>query len=119
MKPIDVVKNYYAALDAHDLAKARTIMHDRFRFVGPMMEASSPDDFFSKMQGFDCSFTNKVVHMVETGNTVGALFDCTFTKPFKATIRMSEWFTIEDGKILASTLVYDTRQMPMPAPAAS
>lgn len=119
MKPIEVVKNYYAAFDSHDFGKARSIMHDRFRFVGPMMEASGPDDFFAKMQGFECSFTNKLLQLVETGNTVGALFDCTFTKPFKATIRMSEWFTVEGGKILTSTLVYDTRQMPTPTPAAS
>lgn len=119
MKAIDVVKSYYAAFDAHDFARARAIMHDRFHFAGPMMEASDPEDFFAKMQGFDCAFTNKIVHMVEHANTVGALFDCTFTKPFKATIRMSEWFTVEGGKILSSTLVYDTRQMPMPAPAGS
>lgn len=119
MKATDIVKNYYAALDSHDFAKARALMHDRFRFVGPMMEASSPEDLFGKMKGFDCTFTNRMVHMVESGNTVGSLFDCTFSKPFQATIRMSEWFTVEGGKILSSNLVYDTRQMPMPAPAAS
>jgi predicted SnoaL-like aldol condensation-catalyzing enzyme len=119
MKPIDVVRSYYAAFDAHDFAKARTVMHDRFRFVGPMMEAGDPDDFFAKMRGFDCSFTNRIVHVAENGDTVGTLFDCTFSKPFRATIRMSEWFTVEGGKIMTSTLVYDTRQMPMPAPAAS
>lgn len=119
MKPIEIVRSYYAAFDSHDMAKARALMHDRFRFVGPMMEAHSPQELFSKMKEFDCAFTNRMIHMVEDGPTVGALFDCTFSRPFQARIRMSEWFTVEGGKILSSTLVYDTRQMPGPASAAS
>lgn len=119
MHPTEIVRSYYAAFDSHDMAKARALMHDQFRFSGPMMEASSPEDLFSKMKDFDCAFTNRMIHMVESGNIVGALFDCTFSKPFKATIRMSEWFTVEGGMIASSTLVYDTRQMPTPAPAGS
>jgi hypothetical protein len=114
MKAIDVVKRYYAAFDTHDFAAARTLMGDDFRFVGPMMEAHSPEELFGKMKGFDCEFKNNVLHVVENGDTVAALVDCVFTRPFKATIRMSEWFTIKEGKLASSNLVYDTRQMPMP-----
>src|SRR5262245_23777168 len=115
MKAIDVVKSYYAAFDTHDFAKARALMRDDFRFAGPMMSANSPEELFEKMKGFDCDFKNRLVHVVENGNTVAALFDCTFDRPFKATIRMSEWFTIEGGKIASSDLVYDTRRIPTPA----
>jgi hypothetical protein len=111
-KPIDVVKDYHAAFNTHDFAKARGLLRDDFRFAGPLMEASSPEEMFTKMQAFDCDFKNRVVHMVESGNTVGVLFDCVFSRPFAATIRMSEWFTVEAGKIASANLVYDTRQMP-------
>jgi ketosteroid isomerase-like protein len=115
MKPIDVVRSYYAAFDTHDFGAARALMGDDFRFVGPMMEANSPEELFGKMKEFDCDFTNQMVHMAENGDTVAALFDCVFTRPFNATIRMSEWFTVKGGKIASANLVYDTRQMPTPS----
>jgi ketosteroid isomerase-like protein len=115
MKPIDVVKSYYAAFDAHDFAKARALMRDDFRFAGPVMEANSPEEMFSKMKSFDCDFKNHLLQTAENGSTVATIFDCVFTSPFNATIRMSKWFTVVDGKIASANLVYDTRQMPMPS----
>ena len=112
IKPIEIVKNYYGAFDSHDFQRARSLMHDEFRFTGPMMEATSPEEFFAKMKDFDCEYKSRIVHMVEDGDTVGVLLDCTFTRPFSATIRMSEWFRIDGDKIISSNLVYDTRQMP-------
>jgi hypothetical protein len=117
MKPIDVVQSYYAAFDAHDFAKARTLLHDDFRFVGPVMEANSPDELFSKMQAFDCDFKNHLLQTAENGNTVATIFDCVFTRPFRGTIRMSEWFTVVDGKIATANLMFDTRQMPVTNPS--
>jgi ketosteroid isomerase-like protein len=117
MKPMDVAKSYYAAFDSHDFARARALMRDDFRFVGPMMSANSPEQLFEQMKGFDCDFKNTLISMMESGNTVAALFDCEFSRPFKRTIRMSEWLTIVDGKIASANLLYDTRQMSAP-PAA-
>jgi ketosteroid isomerase-like protein len=116
-QPSEIVTRYYQAFDRHDFSGARALMHDHFRFQGPMMEASSPEELFGQMQAFECEFQNRILHLAESGNTVGALVECGFTKPFTATIRMSEWFVVEDGKIASSTLIYDTRQMPMPPPA--
>ena len=112
---IETVRKYYEAFDKHDFQGARALLHDKFRFTGPMMQTNSPEEFFEKMQGFNCEFKNRMLHLVESGNTVGALLDCSFTKPFSATIRMSEWFAVENGKILSSDVIYDTRQMPAAA----
>ena len=114
MKPIDVVKSYYAAIDAHDMAKARALMRDDFRFDGPMMQASSPEEMFSQMKAMGFEYKSHVLHMAENGSTVAALFDCAISSPFKATIRMSEWLTVKDGKIASSNLIYDTKKMPAP-----
>lgn len=114
MKPIDIAKSYYAAFDAHDLAKVRALMTDDFRFEGPIMTANSPEELFDGMKTFQCEFKNHLKHMAETRNTVATLFDCVFSKPFQATIRMSEWLTIEEGKIRSAVLVYDTSKMPIP-----
>lgn len=115
--PREIVSAYYAAFDRHDFAAARQLMHDGFQFSGPMMQAGSPEELFAQMQAFQCEFQNRILQMAESGNTVAVLSECTFTKPFEATIRMSEWFSVEGGKIAASTLVYDTRQMPAPSGA--
>jgi hypothetical protein len=105
----------YAAFDKHDFESARALMGDDFHFVGLLMEANSPAELFGKMKEFDCDFRNHVLHMAESGEMVAALYDCVFIRPFNATIRMSEWFTVKEGKITSANLVYDTRQMPMPS----
>jgi ketosteroid isomerase-like protein len=117
MKAMDLIKRYYSAFDSHDFGRVRELMCDDFRFTGPMMEARSPEELFSKMKEFDCDFKNTLLQIVESGNTVAALFDCEFSRPFRATIRMSEWFTIREGKIASANLVYDTRQMSLPGAA--
>ena len=89
-------------------------MRDDFHFSGPMMEAHNPEELFAQMKDFGCDFKNRVLHMIENGQTVAVLVDCDFSRPFQATILMSEWFTVVDGKIVSSTLVYDTRQTPSP-----
>jgi ketosteroid isomerase-like protein len=117
MSPTELVKRYYSAFDTHDFSEARSLMRDDFRFVGPLMEANSPEELFTQMRAFDCDFKNRSMQIVEHGDTVAALFDCVFTRPFQATIRMSEWFTVRDGKIASSNLIYDTKQMPTPSSA--
>ena len=112
--PREIVTSYYAAFDRHDFAAARQLMDDGFRFSGPMMGANSPEELFAQMQAFECEFQNRILQLVESGSTVAVLSECTFTQPFSATIRMSEWFTVEGGKLTSSTLIYDTRQMPGP-----
>jgi hypothetical protein len=115
MKPIEIARSYYAAFDTHDFASARALMSDGFRFEGPMMSAKSPEELFEGMKAFQCDFKNRMLQIVESGSTVACLFDSVFTKPFQATVRMSEWLTIEGGKITSAVLVYDTGKMPMPA----
>jgi hypothetical protein len=66
------------------------------------------------MKSFECEFKNHLLQMAESGNTVACLFDSVFTKPFQATIRMSEWLTVDSGKITSAVLVYDTGKMPVP-----
>ena len=110
-KPIDIVKSYYEAFDKHDFQKARTLMHDRFKFTGPMMEANTPEELIAKMKEMGCEFKTRILHIAEAGNTVGVLADCVMTKPAALTMRMSEWFTVENGKLVAANLVYDTAKM--------
>lgn len=111
-KPIDIVKSYFEAIEKHDFQKARALMHDRFKFTGPMMEANNPEELFAKMKEMCCEFTMRVLHIAEAGNTVGVLADCVMTKPASLTLRMSEWLTVENGKLVSSNLVYDTAKMP-------
>ena len=111
-KPSEIVRSYYEAFEKHDFQKARSLMHDKFRFVGPLMEANSPEELFAKMKDMGCEFKTHILQMAESGSTVAVLVDCTMTKPAPAKLRMSEWLTVENGKIASSTLVYDTAQMP-------
>lgn len=118
MSNIETIRRYYSAFDNHDLRSVEALLQETFRFTGPLMQASGRQDFLEKMQSFDCEFKTRPLQIVESGNTVGVLLECSFTKPFSATIRMSEWFVVDSGKIVSSDVVYDTRQMPMAAAAS-
>ena len=59
-----------------------------------------------------CEFKTRILHIAEAGNTVGVLMDCVMTKPAQMTLRMSEWLTVENGKLVSSNLVFDTAKMP-------
>jgi hypothetical protein len=113
MSNAETVRRYYGAFDRHDLQSVEALLHEGFRFTGPLMQTSGRQDFLEKMRSFDCEFKTRPLHIVESGNTVGVLLECSFSKPFSATIRMSEWFVVDNDRIVSSDVVYDTRQMPI------
>ena len=112
---LDIAKAYYQAHDAKDPAAMRAMMTDDFRFKGPAMEANSPDELLQGMAEFGCSFTNTIHHMAAAGDRVAVRFTCRFTQPASATLEMSEWLHVRDGKVCSAELFYDPAQMPTPA----
>lgn len=111
-KSSDIVKKYYKASAKHDFQAMRALIRDDYQFDGPLMQAKNADEFFAKMSAFDCAFDHNILKIVDNGDDVAVLFDCTFKKPFSATIRMSEWLAVEGGKIKSSKLLYDTSKFP-------
>ncbi len=109
---LDIVKSYHKAFENKNWEKARSLLHDSFTFDGPMMQIGNADEFMSKMT--ECEFTakHKEITSVTNGDQIVMIFDWIVEKPFQDTIRMCEHFKIQDGKILASNLFFDTAKFP-------
>lgn len=115
MHPTELVRDYYQACATHDFERVRALLEPGFRFRGPLMSANGREEFLAQMAAFDCSFRSELLHVAEVNGTVAVLSECTFTRPFTATVRMAEWLTVREGRIAASELLYDSRSLPAAA----
>ena len=79
------------------------------------METHSADELLRRMADFGCRMTNTIHHMAAEGDRVAVRFTCHFTEPVSASVEMSEWFVVRDGRVRSAELFYDTAQMPHPA----
>lgn len=108
----DILKSLYAAMERHDWAAKRALLHDDFRFRGPLMQAEGADQFIENVRQFDCQVTFKDVEMFEKGDTVVSFFTFDITHPFAGTFRMAERAKVRDGRLQSSELIYDARPFP-------
>lgn len=114
MSPTDVVNRYTEAFDAGDMRTVQSLLADDFRFEGPLMTASSRQEFFEQLAQFEMTARTVVRRQIANGSTVARLFDFELTAPAQITIPMAEWLEVEDGKIVASRLFYDPTRFPKP-----
>lgn len=108
----DILKKFYAAMEAHDWPVKRGFLHEDFRFRGPLMQVEGADQFIEAIKQFNCEAKFTDVEMIENGSTVMSFFTFTFAKPFEGTFRMAERVVIEQGKLRSSELIFDPRAFP-------
>jgi len=91
-----------------DLDTIRTLLTDDFTFEGPMMTASSADDFIKQLKGMDSNMEMRaeIHYLVDDGDRVAALYD--FLGP-TGKISFAEWYWVKGDKISAIKLHYDPR----------
>lgn len=112
MNNTEILKSLYAAMERHDWTAKRALLHDDFRFRGPLMQAEGADQFIENVRQFECKVTFKDVEMFEKGDTVVSFFTFDITQPFTGTFRMAECVKFRDGKLQSSELIYDARAFP-------
>jgi hypothetical protein len=114
MSTADVVNRYTEAFDARDLRTVESLLAEDFRFEGPLMSASSRQEFFEQLAQFEMTATTIVRRQIANGSTVARLFDFEMTAPARVRIPMAEWLEVEDGRIVSSQLIYDPSRFPKP-----
>ncbi|MGL4768115.1 MAG: nuclear transport factor 2 family protein [Formosimonas sp.] len=113
----DIVIEYLTAFGNKDFATVRSLLADNFTFEGPLMQASSADEFVGMMQGFKDTLDGIDLYgTAQDGDWVGSYYIFkTFIPTVERTVT-SEWFKLENGKIVASYLVFDaTKWQPIMA----
>ena len=106
-----VVTEYLTALARSDLDHARALMHPDFSFAGPQMETTLDRDAFLADFGGKYAFVDaiRILRQVEQGAEVCTLYETDARTPAgQATLLMTEWNLVVDGRVASALLVFDT-----------
>jgi len=114
MTPTEIVNRYTEAFDAGDMGTVQSLLAEDFRFEGPLMIASSRQEFFEQLSQFQMTARTVVRRQIANGSTVARMFDFELTAPAQVTIPMAEWIEVAGGRIVSSRLFYDPARFPMP-----
>lgn len=114
-RPQDIAQQYAAAFMAKDLKTAKSLLHEDYRFKGPMAEANGQDETLAMIENFPFVSNEENVRILEQGDTAVKRFDWHVTSPFEAVIPMTEWITVKNGKLYSCELFYDTAKFPAEA----
>lgn len=110
MQVKDVVMSYIGALDGQKYEDALALLRDDVRISGPAGETfGKPLDFIEMLRKYRGRYRVKKVFADE--GDVCVLYDLVTTG---ATVFMSSWYQVKDGKIAAINSVFDPRAFGSP-----
>jgi ketosteroid isomerase-like protein len=107
----DVVERYYAAFDAHR-NDWQDLVTDDVVFEGPVQHARGKAEFVGLTAQFlGAHRATRLLRRIADGDTVTSLFEFVIDAPNgqQLTCPVSEWATVQDGRITEFRLYYDPR----------
>ena len=103
---------YIGALDRGEYVRALEYLHERVRIRGPAGETfGKPLDFIEMLRKYNGRYDVKKVF--DDADDVCVLYDLATTG---ATVYMSSWYQVKDGKIISIQTVFDPRAFGPPKP---
>ncbi len=111
-KQTDIVRAYLKAFDDRDMATARSLVRDDFKFAGAIMTANSADEFFAMVSNMPAGTKMVTKRMLADGNHVVHEFDFVFSAPSGVSVPMCEIIDLDGEKITAINLYFDTAKFP-------
>lgn len=106
----EIVRDYITALTSRDFDRARSLMTEDFSFRGPMAEMDGIEVFMAEAAGaYEFARGFRMLRQLEDGDEVSSIYELDVETPAaRATMLMSEWNVVRDGRIASSLLVFDT-----------
>ena len=106
-----IVMSYINALDSQKYDAALKYLHDTVRIKGPAGETFGiPREFIDMLRRYRGKYDVKKVFA--EGDDVCVLYDLVMSV---ATVYMSSWYVVKDGKIVSIQTVFDPRALGPPA----
>jgi SnoaL-like domain len=106
----EVLKQFYEAAIARDLAKARTYLHDDLVFVGLFETYRSADDYIKAFTGLlQITVRLKIKTIIAERNEAAIFFELETKAPAEGIVLVAEWHQINDGKIVHVESAFDGR----------
>jgi len=106
----DVVEQFYAAVQARDLTRARTYLSDDLVFVGLFETYHGPAQYLAALTGL-LGITTRldVKSIIAEGDQAAIFFELETVAPAAATTLVAEWHQVAQGKIRRVQSAFDGR----------
>jgi ketosteroid isomerase-like protein len=106
----EIVKQFYDAAVARDLARARTYLADDLVFVGLFETYRSADDYIKAFTGLlQITVRLKVKTIIAEGDEAANFFELETKAPAEGIVLVAEWHQIKNGKIAHVESAFDGR----------
>jgi hypothetical protein len=106
----EILKLFYDAAIAGDLAKARTYLADDLVFVGLFETYRSADDYIATFTGLlQITIRLKVKTIIAEADQAAIFFELATKAPAEGVVLVAEWHQIRNGKIAHVESAFDGR----------
>jgi ketosteroid isomerase-like protein len=106
----DVVEQFYHAVQARDLTRARTYLSDNLVFIGLFETYHGPAQYLAALTGL-LGITTRldVKSIIAEGDQAAIFFELETVAPAAAITLVAEWHQVADGKIRCVQSAFDGR----------
>jgi ketosteroid isomerase-like protein len=105
-----VVRRFYQAVQARDLAAARALLGDDLVFVGLFETYRGPAEYLAALTGLlGITVRLEVKTIVGEGDQAAIFFELETVAPAAATTLVAEWHEVRDGRIRRVQSAFDGR----------
>jgi len=108
-RPDEIVTTYLTAFFGGDIATARGLVHDDFRFVAPL-DSGGIDEFFAGAERKAALIRNlRIQRLWSDADEVATVYELEIeTATGSASLQVFEWDRVRDGRVVATTMLFDT-----------
>ena len=106
----EILKQFYDAAIARDIARARTYLADDLVFVGLFETYRSADDYIATFTGLlQITVGLKVKTIISEGDEAAIFFELETMAPAEGVVLVAEWHQIRNGRIAHVESAFDGR----------
>jgi limonene-1,2-epoxide hydrolase len=108
INPKEIVMEFLDALQRKDFESARNYVSDNVSYIGPLNSFNRAEPYFKYVEHLNLPKLDIKKVFTEGSHDVCILWEVNYSTP-PATIFVSAWYQVYDGKISSMRLVFDPR----------
>jgi hypothetical protein len=108
INPKEIVMEFLYALNRKDFKSARTYVSNKVLYTSPLNSFNGAEPYFKYVEHLNLPKLDIKKVSAEGSHDVSVLWEINYDTP-PATIPVSAWYQVHDGKISSMRLVFDPR----------
>lgn len=109
---LDVVKDFFKAINAGDMDTAKSLMAEEHIYTGPMFSTNNREDYMNKLMEMGMEFAVESHDLIGADSFVTHVSTLKVLSPVQASIPCCEVFEVVEGKIIRQRFFFDTALFP-------